>query len=88
MARGSGEVRARSGVVGPGVHDSGVIGPDYATPLTPITGDTPVPAGARPDDTPGNQTTMASAPTPLEGDAAEPANVAQELEATPAYIGR
>ncbi len=78
MARGSGEMRARSGV----------IEPDYATPLTPLTGDTPQPAGARPEDTPGNQTPMASAPTPLEGDAAEVGNIAQELEPTPAYIGR
>ena len=79
MAR-SGDGRARSGVIGPG--------PDYATPLTPITGDTPLPGGARPEDTPGNQTPMASAPTPLEGDAAEAGNAAVELEATPAYIGR
>jgi tetratricopeptide (TPR) repeat protein/predicted Ser/Thr protein kinase len=82
MGRSGGDPRAKSA--------SG-RGPDpaFATPLTPITGDTPIPGTPLRDpgqiDTPGN-TPMASAPTPIEGDEAGLAAVPEEN--VPSHIGR
>ncbi len=82
MGRAAGESRARAGPSGRGAD------PAYATPLTPVTGDTPMPDALIPPDSFGN-TPMASAPTPLEGDLGDPnAMMAPEPEALPEYIGR
>ena len=89
MGRAAGESRARAGPSGRGPGPA-ARGPDpaYATPLTPMTGDTPMPDALIPPDSFGN-TPMASAPTPLEGDPGDPnAMMATEPEALPAYIGR
>ena len=83
MGRAAGESRARAGPSGRGPD------PAYATPLTPLTGDTPLPDALIPPDSLGNNTPMASAPTPLEGDLGDPsAMIAPEPETLPAYIGR
>ncbi len=81
MGRASGESRARAGPSGRGPD------PAYATPLTPVTGDTPLPDALLPPDSAGN-TPMASAPTPLEGDPGDFTAAAPEPETLPAYIGR
>jgi predicted Ser/Thr protein kinase/tetratricopeptide (TPR) repeat protein len=62
--------------------------PVYSTPLTPVTGETPVAvlAGQEVPADSLNPTPMASAPTPIDGELTAP--LPPENEATPGQIGR